>query len=199
MRVARAWRKVLLASLAAALLFSGFVYWDNQRIVVREVTVGHADLPAGFEGYRILPITDLEGRRFGNRQQILADAIGRQDFDMVLLTGDYAHADSKVDGATAAYRAEFELRARALLMRDRETAFHILVSHRPADFGYHGPERLSFDQLLQQAEDDPILELVDWQINIGGHTHGGSGGYRSSGRWCIPTSAFFHPMRSPMG
>ncbi len=81
--------KGLLAAVAVVALTSGYVYWDNQQIAVRTLTVSHPDLPAGFEGYRILQITDLEGRRFGDRQQQLVEVIERQEFDMVLLTADF--------------------------------------------------------------------------------------------------------------
>lgn len=287
--------KGVLAAVAVVALTSGYVYWDNQQIAVRTLTVSHPDLPAGFEGYRILQITDLEGRRFGDRQQQLVEVIERQEFDMVLLTGDFvrqaedfsdeslaplvellerlpgdvakfyvlgsgeipwahggsyamvpsgrlrimdvleqhgfqhiypaaeltrgtdsiwltglelsvlpgtdrpteildssyvplypelepeqirafwqsAAADGRASIETAAYRSDFELRAQDFLERGDKDGFHILVSHRPADFGYVGPPELSFDELLQRRAEDPTLRLVDWEINISGHTHGG--------------------------
>lgn len=71
----------------------GYTVWDNNRVVVDKVTLKNADLPESFDGYRILQITDLYEKTFGNKQEKLVRLIQRQDYDLVLFTGDYVSDD----------------------------------------------------------------------------------------------------------
>lgn len=71
------------------ILIVGFTVWDNQRIVVDEVIMNNSNLPLGFEGYRILQITDLHGKSFGEKQVKLVELIKKQKYDLLLFTGDY--------------------------------------------------------------------------------------------------------------
>jgi predicted MPP superfamily phosphohydrolase len=57
--------------------------------------LSHADLPKSFDGYKILQITDLHGKTFGSEQKQLIKLINRQQYDLVLFTGDYISEDSK--------------------------------------------------------------------------------------------------------
>jgi len=81
---------VILAALFVV-LFSLVIYtlYDNGRIVVENVTVTHKQVPASFDGYKILQISDLHGRKFGEENANLVEAIDSIEYDMILLTGDY--------------------------------------------------------------------------------------------------------------
>ena len=46
------------------------------------------DLPKAFEGFRIVQITDLHGRCFGKRQEVLVRKVKKQRPDLILITGD---------------------------------------------------------------------------------------------------------------
>lgn len=62
---------------------------DNHRIAVRQVTIQHDHIPAEFDGFRILQISDFHGDEFGSDNQRLIDAVNRLEYDIILLTGDY--------------------------------------------------------------------------------------------------------------
>lgn len=47
-----------------------------------------ARLPAGYEGLRIVQITDLHGRTFGRKQSLLAQKVRELRPDLILITGD---------------------------------------------------------------------------------------------------------------
>ena len=73
------------------LLIAFCVVWniyDNQRFVVTEQTVTLDDLPNSFDGYRILQISDLHGKYFGENQLDLLSAINQLEYDCILFTGD---------------------------------------------------------------------------------------------------------------
>lgn len=69
------------------LLIAFCVVWniyDNQRFVVTEQTVTLDDLPNSFDGYRILQISDLHGKYFGENQLDLLSAINQLDYSHIL-------------------------------------------------------------------------------------------------------------------
>ena len=83
--------KWIIAPVAFVLLLALVVYtlYDNGRIVVDYVTVTHSQVPDSFDGYKILQISDLHGKKFGEENNNLVEVIDSIDYDMILLTGDY--------------------------------------------------------------------------------------------------------------
>lgn len=62
--------------------------YDNQRFIIVEQQISLPRLPASFDGFKILQISDLHGRSFGKNQANLIAAINRLDYDMIAFTGD---------------------------------------------------------------------------------------------------------------
>ena len=77
-----------LASVALPAFAVGGVL-EGRDLTTRHITLSHRELPSAFDGYRFLQLTDLHGSRFGDGQRLLLEAIRRERFDAVLLTGDY--------------------------------------------------------------------------------------------------------------
>ena len=48
-----------------------YTLYDNGRIIVDYVTVEHSQVPASFDGFRILQISDLHGKKFGTENKNL--------------------------------------------------------------------------------------------------------------------------------
>lgn len=71
------------------LLLVVYTLYDNGRIVVEYVTVTHQQIPSSFNGYKILQISDIHGRKFGEENENLINKINSIDYDLILLTGDY--------------------------------------------------------------------------------------------------------------
>lgn len=81
-------RRILLALTAALALFFVANFVCNQFVSVRRVSVPIRGLHEAFDGYTILHVTDLKGERFGSGQSFVDFAIGGEEFDLVLITGD---------------------------------------------------------------------------------------------------------------
>ena len=62
--------------------------YDNNRFVIVEQNVIIDELPEEFDGYRILQISDLHGKYFGENQSDLLAVINALDYDCIILTGD---------------------------------------------------------------------------------------------------------------
>lgn len=94
---------VLGGLLTALVLVVVYNVVDNQRVVIVEQRVIIQDLPEAFEGYRILQLTDLHGRTFGEHQERLLAKINQTPYDMLAITGDMS------DGYAPDDRSFFDL------------------------------------------------------------------------------------------
>ncbi|MBR6683509.1 MAG: metallophosphoesterase [Firmicutes bacterium] len=63
------------------------------RIAVRNYVIESDRIPVGFNGCRIVHISDLHGRWFGAEQEKLLEAVRRQKPEMILMTGDWIDRD----------------------------------------------------------------------------------------------------------
>ncbi len=81
-------RRLLLALLAAAALFFAGNFAVNQFVRVERVTVPVRGLSQAFEGFTILHLSDLKGRRFGDNQGLIDFALSGEEYDLVVMTGD---------------------------------------------------------------------------------------------------------------
>ena len=74
----------------AAALASVVVYTvaDNNRVVVVNQRVEIEGLPEELEGFTILQVSDLHGKRFGKQQSNLLAWINQTPYDMLAITGD---------------------------------------------------------------------------------------------------------------
>ena len=79
----------LLLALALVLLAGGLFFYDQQnRIQTETITAASDRLPAGFDGYRIVQISDLHGKEFGEDNEILLEKTAELDPDLIAITGD---------------------------------------------------------------------------------------------------------------
>lgn len=91
-------RKKTFASQAAlfflALLFLLLAvnFAVNRFVHVSRVEVPVKGLPEAFEGYTLLHISDLKGTSFGGEQGLFSLALGKSEYDAVVVTGDMVSA-----------------------------------------------------------------------------------------------------------
>jgi predicted MPP superfamily phosphohydrolase len=82
---------ILLAAIEISLVAYGMTA-GFRPLVVRQVEFASADLPAAFDGYRIVQFSDAHvGSMTGSRQEMvqqLIDSINGQSADMIVFTGD---------------------------------------------------------------------------------------------------------------
>ncbi len=93
-RASGAWIIVLLLVIIALLFVDSSV-----RIVTNEYEVSFSNLPAEFDGYRIVQVSDLHARRFGEGNRRLIEAVLSADPDIIAVTGDLIDSDDQ--GETA--------------------------------------------------------------------------------------------------
>ncbi len=84
-------RRVWHRRIAAALLLPAlawFFWFENNTIVSETFTVRVESLPEEFAGFRIVLLTDLQGKAFGGDNARLCDAVRALEPDLIAVCGD---------------------------------------------------------------------------------------------------------------
>jgi len=85
---------LVICVLLALFLFS---YIQNNRLSITRLTVSSGKIPSGFNGFRIVHLSDLHGKNFGFGQRPLLGAVRRQRPDIIVFTGDMIDSDTPGD------------------------------------------------------------------------------------------------------
>ena len=80
-------RKLLKIPLTVVLIIA-FFHINNSWLTVSNHTIESSKIPATFDGYRILQISDLHDATFGENQQSLVRKIRKAKPDIIVITGD---------------------------------------------------------------------------------------------------------------
>ena len=73
---------------SVALLLLMLLLLNNTSIQLEEKSISIAGLPSDFEGYRIVLLSDLHGREYGDEQASLLRNLNALKYDMMILAGD---------------------------------------------------------------------------------------------------------------
>lgn len=106
-RFSKTVRKRVILSIAVLLiiLLAVWIVCDNYALTVTEYTVESDALPAFFDGYTIVQVSDLHNASFGEGNEKMLTLIEEQKPDLIALTGDLLDA-SHTDAETAVEFAE---------------------------------------------------------------------------------------------
>ncbi len=81
-------RKQILIIITTIVLLGLFFYWQNNDIVITSADYTNAAVPAGFDGFRILQVSDLHNKEFGKNQKGLMKLTRKIQPDIIVITGD---------------------------------------------------------------------------------------------------------------
>lgn len=96
-------RRNLAVLALSALCLTGFLYWDNTALQVARFDPVFSDLPAGFDGCRIVILSDLHGASFGAHNADLLAAVAAEQPEYIFFLGDL---EDKYRGPEDGYPAE---------------------------------------------------------------------------------------------
>ncbi|WP_249275149.1 metallophosphoesterase [Terribacillus saccharophilus] len=86
-------KKRFLFTLIAIIALVFFFYFQNNSIVITESTISSKRIPASFNDYKIVQLSDLHSKTFRNRQNVLVEKVSNTNPDLIVFTGDLV--DSK--------------------------------------------------------------------------------------------------------
>lgn len=120
------WLFVLLLGWAVA-------FGANNRIEVTEYDYANAELPLSFEGFRIVHLSDLHNKIFGQNNEPLLTKLRDLDPNMIVLTGDIVDASTHtdVDAALLFLRQAAQIAPTAYIYGNHE---HLLEKSVLADY-----------------------------------------------------------------
>ena len=81
-------KKRITAVLLAAAVLAGFCIWQNNDLTVSRSQVMSGRIPAEFDGYTIVQVSDLHNKEFGRGQRRIMSKIAEQNPDVIVITGD---------------------------------------------------------------------------------------------------------------
>lgn len=84
--------RTVLSLLLFAVLVVLFIRWDNSTLQVTHFEPAFTDLPAGFDGCRIVVLGDLHTAYFGEDNTQLLDAVRAESPDYIFFVGDLLDA-----------------------------------------------------------------------------------------------------------
>jgi predicted MPP superfamily phosphohydrolase len=85
-------RLILFILLIILAVITAAVYVSNQFILTSEYELAYSKLPASFDGYKILQLSDLHSKDFDDGNDTLLKKIHGQNPDMIVLTGDMVNS-----------------------------------------------------------------------------------------------------------
>lgn len=87
--------------LAAAAVLTLWLWWSNNSLSVEEYTFTSSRLGTGWDGVRIVHLSDLHGKEFGADNARLLAAVREAAPELIVITGDIADAQSGLDAIPA--------------------------------------------------------------------------------------------------
>ena len=81
-------KKVLISIILVVLLLFVYSIVNTNVLSVTNITYSNAQIPASFDGYKIVQISDLHNKRFGKNQSRLINLVKKNSPDVIFVTGD---------------------------------------------------------------------------------------------------------------
>ncbi len=89
----------LIITLFLILLVAFLFYDSNTRITINEYSIHYDNLPAAFDGYRIVQLSDIHTAEFGKDNSGLIDTVKKARPDIITITGDLISNNDEMNDA----------------------------------------------------------------------------------------------------
>ena len=90
------WLRILIAAVVILAALAAWFFWQQNGLKKQVVNVTSSDLPAAFDGLRIVHLSDNHGKEFGENNEKLLQAVAQLEPDLIALTGDLIDQESQL-------------------------------------------------------------------------------------------------------
>ncbi|MBJ8052231.1 metallophosphoesterase [Bacillus cereus] len=135
-----------------------FLYLQNNLISITEVKITSSKIPSSFKGYKILQISDLHNKKFGDNQDVLIQKVKSINPDIIAITGDLI--DSK------SYDAEISMQVIRELVKEYPVYF-VTGNHEKWSGKYNSLEKeLKKQHVTVLRSEHVIIQKGGHEINL---------------------------------
>ena len=131
-----------------------FLYLQNNLISITEVKITSSKIPSSFKGYKILQISDLHNKKFGDNQDVLIQKVKSINPDIIAITGDLIDSES--------YDAEMSMQVIRELVKEYPVYF-VTGNHEKWSGKYNSLEKKLREQHVTVLRNEHVI------IQKGGH------------------------------
>lgn len=85
-------KNLLIIVILLVIIAVGRIYFDNNILEVSHYTVASNKIPTSFKGFKILQLSDLHSKSYGNYNNKLIKKVNSEKTDIVVMTGDMVNA-----------------------------------------------------------------------------------------------------------
>ena len=140
----------------ATVLCSLLLADSNLRLVTTEYELAFPELPAGFDGFRVVQLSDIHGAVYGRDNVRLLRAVERARPDLIAITGDLADADSDLADVEALLTELTRLAPVYYVTGNHEWSDGLLPALKPM-LERQGVRYLSNEYVLLEREGDTVV------------------------------------------
>ncbi|PGV57123.1 phosphoesterase [Bacillus cereus] len=151
-----------------------FLYLQNNLISVSEIKITSSKIPSSFKGFKILQLSDLHNKMFGDNQDVLIKKVKNIQPDIITITGDFI--DSK------SYDAEGSLQVVRELVKEYPVYF-VTGNHEKWSGQYNSLEtelkkhhvtvlRNEHINIQKDGQEIYLLGIDDPEFTSGNHNEG---------------------------
>lgn len=83
--------KYIGITITVLLILAVFSYQQNNNVQTNTITITSEKIPKSNKGFRILQLSDLHNKTFGQNQEMLVNAVKQTKPDLIVFTGDMIH------------------------------------------------------------------------------------------------------------
>ncbi|MBO1512381.1 metallophosphoesterase [Metabacillus bambusae] len=146
--------RVLLSIVLMIVVLFIYTLWDNNRIKVVNQEILIENLPDDLDGFKIVQITDLHEKEFGENQGRLIKKINSIDYDSIVFTGDML-----ISGSSHNYQPFYSLIDG---IHNKDHALYVPGNSDPSNYVVDGKKHLKKHEFIEgmEARGVKLLESI---------------------------------------
>ncbi|MCJ7508816.1 MAG: metallophosphoesterase [candidate division Zixibacteria bacterium] len=142
----------ILLILIVALELWLFFYWQSNKIIIHTETIKDNQMANFFDSLKVVQVSDLHIRRWGNREKELVSLIQKLNPDLIFITGDFASNNRGIDPALKVMERITQGRRVIAVLGNNDHEFR--------------SQKLDTERLIRGLEKSGVLLLLNRSIKL---------------------------------